>query len=405
MKRPLKELAGSGKVVHIPYVSDHSYGVAAAFEHAGVKAKVLDAPTPSSFSLGLEHCSGRECLPFVIMAGDLVKWTTRPDFDPAIDVFFCPLRSDSCKHSLWGTGFQKIIQDTSHTLDCILPTSSIVGDGVSDELGIQFATDVFWATRAFDYLDFKRCEVRPKEKNPGDADETYLECSQMIAEGIKTGQARKALQNVVNAFDEIPIERKRLPVVAILGDDYTKVNRFANHNMVQMIEELGGQAFLQSFCLDATRLQTHQRPLIHWRRRDCFGCVVAVGAAWTTEWLDRCIHRTYRKSLEHRFQFDYRRIVAQVGDYVSPDLEADLIAILANAIYAIETGVDGLVHLLTLNCMIGNMAAVFLEIICDQLDGPPLLNLNIDGHYSTDMVNRIEAFMYQVRQHHDRKVR
>lgn len=405
MKNRIKQLIATGKTVHIPYASDHSYAIAASFEHIGIRANVLDEPNPSSFSLGLQYSSGRECLPFIIMAGDLVKLIDGTNFDPKRDLFFCPMRSDSCKHSLWGMGFERIIKNKSVPMESLLPATSIVKDEISDSLGVQFAMDVFWGIRAFDYISLKRCEVRPREKNPGETDDIYIRSRHMLYEGIKTGQTKKVLRNIVKIFDNIPVHKKRLPLVVILGDDYTKVNRFANHDIVNTIEEFGGQAYLQNFCMDSSRIQIEQRPWIYWNKKRYFDFITSVSEAWITRWIDRNVVNTYKKSLENLFIFDYQHIVKEVRGYLNPDLESDLISTLSHAIEAIQNGADGIINLVTFNCMIGKMASIFLERISERLDGPPLLNISLEGHYSTDILNRIEAFMHQVIQHYKRKKR
>ncbi len=55
----------------------------------------------------------------------------------------------------------------------------------------------------------------------------------------------EVLKEARTAFDAIPVENPgSKPVIGMVGEIYTRANKFANENVVLEVEALGGEAWL-----------------------------------------------------------------------------------------------------------------------------------------------------------------
>ncbi len=77
-------------------MGDSAYAVAAAFRHCGQDAKVLPISDEETLRWGRKYTSGRECLPCIITAGDMLKKVTECGFEPNKAAFFMPSTSGPC---------------------------------------------------------------------------------------------------------------------------------------------------------------------------------------------------------------------------------------------------------------------------------------------------------------------
>jgi predicted nucleotide-binding protein (sugar kinase/HSP70/actin superfamily) len=61
------------RTIYIPNMCDGAQVFASAMRHTGIDARVLPQPDKESVDIGRQFTSGRECLPAIITAGDMVK--------------------------------------------------------------------------------------------------------------------------------------------------------------------------------------------------------------------------------------------------------------------------------------------------------------------------------------------
>ncbi|RKX25034.1 MAG: CoA activase, partial [Candidatus Zixiibacteriota bacterium] len=98
------------KTIYIPNMCDHAYVLAAAFERFGLTAKVLDEPDELALEYGKKFTTGKECFPFVVTTGDMIKKIRSDDFDRKRSVFFMPGADGPCRFGLYSQ-FHRIILD------------------------------------------------------------------------------------------------------------------------------------------------------------------------------------------------------------------------------------------------------------------------------------------------------
>ena len=94
--------------IHIPYMSDHAHGFAAALRAYGKDANVMPISTDEALAKGRRVTSSKECMPCLVTMGDILTTIEGDSFNRQTDYIFMPTASGPCKfgqyaklHSLW----------------------------------------------------------------------------------------------------------------------------------------------------------------------------------------------------------------------------------------------------------------------------------------------------------------
>ena len=78
--------------------------------------------------------------------------------------------------------------------------------------------------------------------------------------------------------------------------------------------------------------------------------------------------------------------------------EGEAILSVGKAIDFIEKGASGIINVMPFTCMPGTVSAAILRLVQKKYD-VPIINVAYDGQGLTNIDTRLEAFMYQVREH------
>ena len=100
---------------------------------------------------------------------------------------------------------------------------------------------------AIDLLEKKLRETRPYERHAGETDKVYQHFLQKVYETLRDRQrpAARCCRQARQAFDDVALSANgRKPVVGIVGEIYTRANKFSNENAVREIEALGGEVWM-----------------------------------------------------------------------------------------------------------------------------------------------------------------
>lgn len=90
--------------------------------------------------------------------------------------------------------------------------------------------------------------MRPYELNKGETDALHAKWTKIVEKNIENGKRSEFSRNIkkiIKEFDNIPIdETVKKPRVGIVGEILVKYHPGANNNLVQVIEENGGEAVI-----------------------------------------------------------------------------------------------------------------------------------------------------------------
>lgn len=380
------------KKIYIPYLSEHAYIVCAAFKHFGVPAQVMDS-TKESLNLSKLYLSGKECLPCSTIAGDMIKTIKSTDFDPKRAVFYTPFHQNYCRYGQYNK-LQRIVLEELGYSD--IPSYDVNLNKKTDLLNIKnksFLSAIFWeGLIVIDCLNSWLYKNRPYAKDKKLIEDTHNKAISKLCWQIENcGNVIPVLKEITRILDSCTVvQKKQRPVIGVVGEVYTRLNKFSNSNLISILEDLGLECrvaplFLMDNWFKYSRLVYRRKWYSHIdaKIKDCF-----------QEKMARKILK-YFKHLINKESFTSslrKKAKSHFNLYIKED---EILIIIGKAIDFINQGVNGIIEVMPYNCMFGTIAFTIMQKICEDYN-IPFLCLHFDGLKQTNIINRLEAFVYQV---------
>ncbi len=394
-----------GRTLLVPQMCDHAYAFAAAFRGAGLAAEVIPASDEESLALGRQWTSGRECLPCIVTAGDMLRELGRPGADPAKLAFFMPSGTGPCRFGMYNRLHQLILRDAGFAGVPI----------VSPNQGASFYRDFKRLPRdptraawqgivAIDALVAALCAVRPYEATAGAAEAAYRESLRAVETTLERGGALgETMEWCANRFAALAAGRpeKLRPRVGIVGEIYVRSHTFSNQDLVRRLEGLGLEVELAGFAewiyyTNWTR-KRRTRAEGHWRL--WLGTQVKDRVQRADE---AAIKKPFRKLFGDLREAATGDVVALGSPYIHDSFEGEAVLSVGKALEMAHGGsagrpAAGVVNVMPFTCMPGNIVAAVLKRLRREMRDLPLLSVAYDGQQDSSLEIRLEAFAEQVK--------
>jgi predicted CoA-substrate-specific enzyme activase len=386
--------------VFLPPMADHALALVAAFEACGAEAEALPDSDEETLDLGRRLTSGKECYPLILTTGDLAKMVRRPDFDPERSAFFMPSGDGPCRFGQYHRLQRLILDELGHPeVPIFSPDQTETMYEDVGMVGTDFDRVAWQGIVAIDLLEKKLRETRPYERQPGSTDEAYRFYLRRVYETLRDrGDLEAALREARRTMDDLALPGNGdKPLVGVVGEIYTRANRFANEDAVREIERLGGEVWMP--------------PIGEWllyvnftskRRARTFRRYKHLLQVWIKEWVQkRDEHRLchlFEGSLDNLHEPPIEETLALAADYLHDSFEGEAILSIGKSRDFVRKGVAGLVNIMPFTCMPGTVVNSLFKRFREEHRNIPFLNLSYDGQEQTHTRTRLEAFMYQVRQ-------
>ncbi|MFU8796779.1 MAG: acyl-CoA dehydratase activase-related protein [Dehalococcoidia bacterium] len=401
--RPAKRIRELDKTIYVPYMSEHSVVWAAALNSVGLDARVLPHPDHLSEEIGRRYVSGKECHPYLLTTGDLVRMTELEDFDPDRAAFMMLNFDGSCRLSQYALSHKLVLKrlGLGH-IPVIAPVNSVRHDECTELFGLKWGEAVWRGWLATDVLLKKLLHVRPYEMNKGESDRVYAHSAEEIASGIVNGDFWRALDRSMAAMDEIQVEHEDRPVIGVVGEFYTCMNSWANNDIIREFESLGAEVRLGPTTTDYLVYFNEVYPETHFSSRRYLSAL--------HYYLRRFPFMHWKSRVEGMMKNELRNsripgvedVITLAAPYVSDDIDPVVTVNVAKAKnYAVQ-GCSGIANLVILNCLYGTVSTAIYRGIQSEHDRIPVLNMVYDGLQHTNAKTRIEAFIHQAKLYHER---
>ncbi|MGL4650763.1 MAG: hypothetical protein ACRC1H_15250 [Caldilineaceae bacterium] len=392
----------SGRTYLIPNMCDHAFALAAAMEAFGIQAEVLPMTCAESATLGSHVTLGRECLPCLLVVGDVIARSLSPGFDPATHALFITTSNGPCRFGQYQMLYRQLLDEHG------LADMAIVGPNAENSyMGFGERPGALrrlaWeGLIAIDLLHEALLHIRPYEKRSGEADRVYANSLNTVLTSLRDGgaQLRGLLQVCAAEFGAIAVDRSRpRPLVGITGEIYVRLNRFANRDLILMLEALGVEVRMASVM--------EWGYYINWHFVQMMGMLGRPGSQatmWISDQYQRFRERRLRAGLAHLLptgpEPDSGRLVANMRRYGNPAIECETVMTLGKAVAMAEEGVDGIINVMPFSCMAGIIASGLAVRLRRDHNNLPWLELSYDLQRTTNLQTRLEAFVYQTAHRH-----
>ena len=363
-------------------------------------------PDEQSEELGRKYASARECHPYLVTTGDLVKKAQSADFDPDRSAFVTLNFDGSCRMSQYGLSQKLVLKrlGLSH-VPVIAPITSIRHDDASRMFGINWAKAIWKGWLATDVLLKKLLHTRPYEINKGESERVYDKAIQDISAGIVKGDFDEALKKSIAAMDAIPVKRESRPVIGIVGEFYSCMNSWANNDIIRVLESLGAEVRYGPSTTDYLVYFNEAYPGIHLSRGEYFAAsYYYIRRLWFMGWKGR-IERMLGDGLyeDCRVPKVAERIEA-AAPYATESIDPVVTVNLSKAKNYAMRGCSGIANLIVLNCLYGTLATAIYKKIQRDHNQIPMITMIYEGLKPTNEKTRIEAFVHQVKSYYERYV-
>ncbi len=404
--KPSKKIKELDRTFYIYNASGHSNIWAASFQLIGIDARVLPMPDEQSEELGRKYASARECHPYLVTTGDLVKKAQSNDFDPDRSAFVTLNFDGSCRMSQYGLSQKLVLKRLGFShVPVIAPITSIRHDDASRMFGINWAKAIWKGWLATDVLLKKLLHTRPYEMNKGESDKVYEKAIQDMSAGIIKGDFDKALKNSIAAMDAIPVKKESRPVIGIVGEFYSCMNAWANNDIIRVLESLGAEVRYGPSTTDYLVYFNESYPGIHLSRGEYLAALYYyVRRLWFMGWKGR-IEGMLGEDL-----YDDCRVprvserVETAYPYVTDAIDPVVTVNLSKAENYALRGCSGIANLIVLNCLYGTLATAIYKKVQREHNQVPMITMIYEGLKPTNEKTRIEAFVHQVKSYYERYV-
>ncbi|HLA85092.1 MAG TPA: hypothetical protein VJL29_09875, partial [Thermoguttaceae bacterium] len=390
------------KTIFIPWMGDQSHGMAAAFRAYGQHAEVIPIANQQTLELGRRFTNGKECLPCIITAGDMVRVTQREDVEPRQAAFLMPGGSGPCRFGQYSCLHRLILDDMGLRDTQVL--SPAQDGGLYREWG-KFQGDIvslgWYGICVFDLILKAALAIRPYERRTGSTDAVYADCSLRICRLIETQPTEKQLIKCMawaaERFSAIETDRGTpRPRIGVVGEIYVRLHRFANNDLIRHLERLGAEIALASY--------PEWHYYTNWVRMND-----ARRDRNLLEWLinyqkDRIQHRRHRRLAapfaELLGPFDEPptgKLLKLAESYLNPSLKGgDAVLSIGKMVEMCKEGCHGVINVMPFSCMPSTVVDGLMKRLAETWNRPAM-SISYDGQHDPMLETRLEAFLYQAR--------
>ncbi len=248
-----KKMRTDGYTLLVPQMSPlHFQYFEPIMRQAGYNAVLLPAVTKESEEEGLRYVNNDACYPTIVTLGQIIYALKSGEYDLNKTGVFMSQTGGGCRASNYVALLRKALKDLGMEQ---VPVISFNMVGLEKNPGfkmtIQLLRRFVFATLYGDLMMKCLYRVRPYEVVKGSAQKLMDSWFDRIVENCHDLSRRKFIKNIneiVSQFDALPIHEDVVkPRVGVVGEILVKYHPNANNNLVETIEDEGGEAVVPSF--------------------------------------------------------------------------------------------------------------------------------------------------------------
>ncbi|KPJ73194.1 hypothetical protein AMJ52_04095, partial [candidate division TA06 bacterium DG_78] len=383
------------KTIYIPDMCDAAHVFASALRHVGIDAQVLPAPDEESISIGRQFTSGRECLPAIITAGDMVKKINSTGFDSERSAFFMAQGSGPCRFGQYYKLHRIILDDLG--LSHIPLYAPNQGPSLFDDLGslgMKFLMAAWDGICAIDGLEAKSRHIRPYEKKRGTTEHIYNSIFKEICTVTEKGNnILPLLKTAKEKFDVVELNSSvQKPKIGIVGEIYVRSQKFSNNFLIRRLEELGCEITLPSiaewfFYTNFTRVRN-----CGWFRQYRRAVFTKLFDTYM-KWRQNKIYRILGLEKESHVT----TILDYANNYLHNSFEGEAAVTIGKTVEFIKEDCSGVINVMPFTCMPGNIVTTIFKALKEQYPDFPLFTMSLDGLDHAVDAMRLETFVSQAK--------
>ena len=224
-----------------------------AFGLQGYQFKVMKNVKEIDVEEGLRYVNNDACYPAIMTIGQLVAALKSGEYDVNRTAVMMTQTGGGCRATNYFALLRKALKTAGLSQ---VPVISLNGGGMEKEtqpgfqITLPLAKQLVVAACLGDLLMRLKLAVRPYEKTKGSAAQLYVhwmgKC-QALMRSFSMRRYKKAIQDMIADFQKVEVLSVKKPKVGIVGEILVKFHPYANNQLVEIIENEGGEAVVPDF--------------------------------------------------------------------------------------------------------------------------------------------------------------
>jgi predicted nucleotide-binding protein (sugar kinase/HSP70/actin superfamily) len=336
----------------------------------------------------------------------MVKLVKDPKFDHKRAAFFMPSGNGPCRFGQYHRFHRLVLDDLGFQHVPIYSPNQ--DETLYKDLGImgsRFTRLAWQGIVAVDLLTKKLLETRPYEREKGKTDEVYQASLKKVCEVVRAGGEKLpvALKNGIETFGQIEVEDLGTrPLIGIVGEIFVRLNQFSNEEVIQKIEQFGGEAWLAPLTEWILYVNTISKGRS--LRNRSFSNLLKIFLTDHYQKKDEHeLEKIFKGHLKHFGEPKTKSLFKNAKPYIDVSFEGETILSVGKTVDFAKRGASGVVNIMPFTCMPGTIVSTLLKRYREENHNIPILNMAYDGQEQTNTLTRLEAFMHQARGFQKRK--
>ncbi len=234
------------RVVWAPFFSeDYSAYLPAIFKNAGYEFIILPKPDRQSVDLGLQYANNDICYPGIILIGDIIKALKNNHYHPREIAIGITQTGGQCRASNYLSLIRKAMIGAGFEDIPIISVTSSQGGMNQPGFKINWLRKIrilLVTTMFADCIAKMYYATVPREKTKGQSQGVRQRYMKRVGSAILSNNYSgifRLLEKAIDEFNEIPIHKREMPRMGIVGEIYAKYNYFANQDLAHWLARQG----------------------------------------------------------------------------------------------------------------------------------------------------------------------
>ncbi len=369
---------------------------------------MLPPPDEQSERLGRPHAVGGECHPFVLVLGDYLKLANILSPQDAARSLVYMLGPEACRLGQYPIYMEKVRRELGLSVGVIQELDQgLAAFGLSRRNRQRVLIKAWEGLNVYDILFQLYVRLCSVATNKSLLNQVYQESCIRMFHALSEDRVRQGMDDALHELHSVPVKEEASgPVIVVTGDYYTRVVSFANNEVYAELESLGATVLAPPTLSDSFKISVLRD--FSWALRRGLGreaahnCLLYMLMA-VSEFRVKG-STPVRNTVNSPLDLLGRKIWKKAAQYAPTRLPGGITAPIATSLRQLDSGADGLLNLMTLNCSYGTVVTAALNRALKERPGVPMLTLVYDGLKKTNEKTRLEAFMEQVWDHYGERV-
>ncbi|MEE0226108.1 acyl-CoA dehydratase activase-related protein, partial [Senegalimassilia anaerobia] len=316
-----KEMRDAGYTILAPQMAPYHFELLVPiFERFGYNVELLPSVDHGAVDAGLKYVNNDICYPSILVTGQIMEAVMSGKYDTDKLAVLITQTGGGCRATNYISLIRKALKSVGLSHIPVIAISFKDLGEVNPGFSITPAM-LYQAVSALQYGDLlMMClyRTRPYEVEPGSAnalfDHWMTECKRQLARGVKRGEFKRTVKQIVEDFDTLPLQGEGTkPRVGVVGEILVKFHPTANNQIVDVIEREGCEAVvpgLIEFFLFGTAGGIFQKDPLGRSAKGAFGSKIALQVV-------KALRAPVTKALEESTRFNPPASIYELAEYAS----------------------------------------------------------------------------------------